>query len=77
MSKLGKKFNSSLKIEGNPFYYLKTSKYIPSKGYLYVHDSNKLPSFPKNKLSSIVLDGLQMLTFQILYEIFQTIAGSL
>jgi hypothetical protein len=41
---------------------------IPKKGYLFVHDSNQLPSFPKSKLSSVRLESLSMQSIKIFYE---------
>jgi hypothetical protein len=69
MSKLSEKFNSSFKLKADSEYYLKTSEeQIPNIEYLYIHDSNQLPSFPKSKLSSLSIDGLNMQSIKILYE---------
>jgi hypothetical protein len=67
MSKLSKKFNSSVKFNEKSYYSL-NSEWIPEKGYMFVHDSNQLPSFPKSKLSSLPLESLSMQSIQIFYE---------
>ncbi len=67
MSKLSKKYNSSLKLKENTRYHIETNNF-PYDGYLYIHDSNQLPSFPKSKLSSIPLNAKQTENFQIIYE---------
>jgi hypothetical protein len=67
MSKLSEKFNNSLKFEEKSYYKLK-SKSIPKNGYLFVHDSNQLQSFPRSKLSSLPLESLKTQSIQIYYE---------
>jgi hypothetical protein len=67
MSKLSKKFNSSFKFDEDSYYSLNSER-IPKKGYMFVHDSNQLPSFPKSKLSSLPLESLSMQSIHIFYE---------
>jgi hypothetical protein len=59
-SRLVNGFNQSIKIK-EPVYF----QAINVNGYLYIHDSNQLPSFPTSKLSSIpVIEG----NYEIKYD---------
>jgi hypothetical protein len=64
-SQLSKNFNKSFKVTEN--YYMEfSSNGMESNGYLYIHDSNELPSFPRSKSPSIPI--IKSNTSAIIYE---------